>query len=55
VDRYLEWVETTPAVNVSQALNRYQMAVQKRDEAVDNLMKALERLSYSINNQWCKS
>ena len=47
VDRYLEWVEAPQPFNVNVALNRYRTAVQKRDEAVDGLMKALERLSYA--------
>ncbi len=47
VDRYLEWVETPQPFNVNLALSRYRSAIQKRDEAVDGLMKALERLSYA--------
>ncbi|MEO8394284.1 MAG: N-6 DNA methylase [Chloroflexota bacterium] len=50
VDRYLEWVETPQPFNVNLALSRYRTAVQKRDEAVDGLMKALERLSYAAGD-----
>ena len=50
VDRYLEWVETPQPFNVNVALTRYRTAVQKRDEAVDSLMKALERLSYAAGD-----
>ncbi|MBI1256704.1 MAG: N-6 DNA methylase [Chloroflexi bacterium] len=48
VDRYLDWVEMPKSFNVNVALSRYRTAVQKRDEAVDGLMKALERLNYAV-------
>lgn len=49
VDRYLEWVETPQTFDVGSALQRYRFAVQKRETAVEELMKTLESLNIDDN------
>ncbi|HVU11056.1 MAG TPA: N-6 DNA methylase [Phototrophicaceae bacterium] len=47
VEPYLAGEEAPEPINVNLALTHYRTAVQKRDEAIRDLMRALERLSYT--------
>jgi type I restriction enzyme M protein len=48
VSRYMEWIDVPQSFDLNIALNRYWSAVEKRETAVERLLKGLEALDYPV-------
>lgn len=49
--RYMEWTESADHLTLENALDRYRIAAQKREEAMERLRQALETLNYPVNER----